>query len=708
MRVPLSWVNEFIDIQKIDVDTLVEKLTLAGFEVEEVLIEIINKKEEIILNLSATANRPDSLSMIGMSKEIGAILNTTVTSIKDEVSAETSDLLNNVNSHLSSKSKDNQYSDFLTFTLKDLNYTSTPEWVKHRLLCCEIIPQNTIQDLIEYILLETGYPFQLYDLSIITQNLKTDTFHLNIQEIPKDEKLIIKVNGINQKFKIKSKSLGLYANNLIIGLPGIIEGNEYRITDKTQNFLIEGSIFNSKYIRQSSRKLGLRTERSARYEKGINNSEFLVAFQQLINLIKIGNQDIKLECHTKNLSSKIEPTQLSLNLKTINEVLGPIQNNTNTITYLTIKQVEQYLTRLEFNLKFQNDDKWIVEVPIIRTDDITQEIDLIEEIGRLHGCNNFRTKLPKIEAIGVEDFSHKFRKKLTLSFLNEGLNELCNYSLVKPNSNKEIRLNNPLISDCSVLRRSLLPSLIKSSAKNNKQGNTICDGFEYGHVFKLDNSNQYHESEVIGGLFGNFLQKPDWNNPNRPLSWFEAKGKLETIFQKINFENRWLQQVNSNYKQMLHPFRSATIYFKDTDIQVGVFGQINSIIAQQNGLSSNLYLFELDFEILKQVELEPTITMYSEYSSYPKISKDISFIINDTINFTTVKSYIYSLTNELLINIELLDQYSGNTIPLNNSSLCLKLTFQSKIKTLQTNEIDQMMGKIEKGLKIKYDTQIRT
>ena len=706
MRVPLSWVNELIDIQDINVDMLVEKLTLAGFEVEEILMEIIDGKSEIILDLSATANRPDSLSIIGISKEIGAILNKPLNK-KENLS-----VLNNINNipdiQISTPQIESENcSDFLIFTIKNLTNVVIPKWITHKLLCCDIEPKNTIEDLINYVLIETGYPFQLYDLEKIDPSLQNLNFEFVIKEIEPHSLICLNINKTKMDYKIKSETLGLYVNNSIIGLPGIIEEFNTRVTDTTKNFIIEGSIYNSKYIRQASRKMGVRTERSARYEKGINNSGFLVAFERLLSLIKLNNEEIEIVCPSKLLSVKIEPTKLLLHLKSINEILGPIKNSTNKIKYLTIKQIEDYLNRLDFKLDFNNNESWEVTVPIARKDDITQEIDLIEEIGRLHGFNNFITKLPPIETIGLEDLSYKFRKKLTTCFLHEGLNELLNYSLVKNTNQQEIILNNPLISECSALRLSLLPNLIKNYSENIKQGNPQFEGFEYGHIFELSQSNSYQEFEFIGGIFGNVLQKNNWNESTIPLSWFQAKGKIENIFNQINLETTWVSKFDPKYNESLHPFKSATIYIKGTDTKIGVFGQINLITAKKNGIGSNLYLFELNFEILKQIELKPTLTVYSEYSLYPKITKDISFIINDSISFIEIKNYIFSLNNDILINVDLVDQYCGDTIPLNHSSLCFKLTFQSKIKTLQTNEIEKILSEIKNGLKIKFATEMR-
>lgn len=705
MKVPLSWVNKLVDIEEINLDLLIEKLTLAGFEVEEKLIKVINEKSEIILDLSATANRSDSLSIYGISKEIAAILNkpTKISNdiLKENIKFSILDSINEI------EQINLNCSDFITCEIATQNLKETPEWIKHKLLCCEITPENSIIDLFTYILLETGYPFQFYDLDKILKLVGTDQFDLSIRKLPSNEKFNLRINNSVVNFESNDITLGLYANTSLIGLPGIVEEEKVSICNKTNKFLIEGSIFNSKYIRQSARKLGLRTERSARYEKGINNSYFLSAYSRLLELFKLYDSNLTIKGHNKFLSPKLKPNNISLNLNKIHEILGPVNVTNNKKIYLSNEQIQSYFTRLDFKIVEKTNNLWVIAIPTIRNDDIIQEIDLIEEIGRLHGFNNFVTQLPNLNQIGIEDNSYKFRKKLNSCFLAEGLNEILNYSLVESFYKNEIKLTNPLISDCSVLRKSLLPNLIKNCSENAKQGNLIFDGFEYGHIFELDKTKVYKEIEMVSGIFGNFAQRNSWDEATLSFSWFEAKGKIENLFEKIALKTQWEKTIDAKYENIFHPFKSATILNKKTGTIVGIFGQLNISFAEKYSIPANLYLFEFNFGELKNNDLNNELPMYLNYSPYPKVTKDISFIINNNISFETIQNYIYQINSDLLINIELLDKYDGKSIPLNHTSLCIKLTFQSKFKTLKTNDIDKLVEKIEKGLQINFDSKIR-
>jgi|TARA_B110001450_G_C17660974_1_gene497189 phenylalanyl-tRNA synthetase beta chain len=722
MRVPLSWVNEFVNIENINLEDLIEKLTLAGFEVEEVLTLTINNKLETILDLSATANRPDSLSIRGISQEIAAVLNKPINKNFNLSSKEFNTFLTDPISLNNKLEITNHFdsslcSDFLAIELEKFNFNIIPNWLKHKLICCDIQPQNNINDLINFILLETGYPFEFYDLEKIKMNLKCENYILNLKQIKNSENILLENLEDSLKLNSDSKILGLYANEELISLAGIETLKLYKPNKMTEQFLIEGSIFNSKLIRQTSRKIGLRTSRSARYEKRINNSEFLLAISRLLELIKNINNQVKFKIHTKKFETSGHEIKIPLQLKNINEILGPIVSNvepldsiSNNVVYLTEKLVYEYLTRLNFKLKPTTIDptiSWNVIIPFLRKDDITKEIDLIEEIGRLHGFNNFITKLPKIKQLGNPDLSYKFRIKLTSCFLNTGMNELINYSLVGINTSTSVKLNNPLTVDYANLRQSLLPKIIQNYNYNLKQGQEDFEGFEYGHVFKLNSKKKYHEKEVVSGILGNLKQHRNWNTKAHSLTWVQAKGKLELIFDKLDIQTYWKDLDQKQYENVLHPFRSATIYLKETNEVLGVFGQIHPIIFKKENLNSLQYVFELDFYKLRESENYKNVPMYQEYSIYPKIIKDISFIIDKQILYSEIETFISKYTQPLISKVELLDQYQGVNIPEDKISLCFKLTFQSNTKTLKTEEIDELLQILQKQLINKFDTVFR-
>ena len=705
MYISLDWINELVNIKSIKLNKLVDKLTLGGFEVEEIVELNINRQNKVMLDISATANRADSLSIKGIAKEISALVDKPIKQVK--YIDENSKYIENFQENLLSSEEKIACSTFVTLTIENLTDLTVPKWITEKLRCSGIEPANNLLDFQTYILLETGYPLEFYDLEKIQNLVKTKNFNLTLKSATKDSCF----NANNDfEYKLNSDILLLEADNYPLSIAGIISNKDVSYTTETKSLLVEGSVFNSKKIRQQSRFLGLRTDRSARYEKGLNNSSFNNSLLRLIQLLTVSNPQLSCKIHTTFNVKQEQLPHILLNYQNIIEILGPVHEpKTNEPINLSPIQITEYLDRLDFEYKFDKEKLiWSVRIPIVRIDDIEREIDLIEEIGRLHGFNNFVTSLPSIYKIGNEDLSYQIRKRLTGCFLNEGFNELVQYSLVNNEQKSEnIKLVNPLMSDCSTLRTSLIPNLIKLISENLKQGNHSLEGFEFGHVFSGDINSSYVEKEVIAGIFGGLTIKRNWTDSGKNLSWFEAKGKMEKVFKKLNINIFWKNSTLVGDGNFLHPYRTAELYLMN-NVKLGVFGQIHPVFAKNNNISSELFLFEMDLENFKEEFQNQILSLYRPYSLYPKITKDLSFIVNRNISFSQIKKTIIRHGTNFLNNVTLLDEYRGNSIPKNQTSLCLQLTFQSDTKTLLTKEIDDILQNLETVLTKEYAITLRT
>lgn len=712
MQISLKWLNELINIDNINQHDLIEKLTLGGFEVEDIIETEIYGEPDTILDISATANRADSLSTYGLAKEISALLNEKITISK--YAANNFKSIKTLDELVKAKETSNfeNLSIFSAITIENLTNLSSPNWLKQKLISAGITPSNDLLDYQQYIILETGYPFEFYDLLKLKKILPANTFHLKIEQSHSNQSFLSN-NG--QSLTFDNKSLILKANDEILSVAGIISNQKYKYSKTTTELLIEGSIYNSKKIRQTSRVLGVRTDRSARYEKDLVVSGFNEALLRLLSLLKTQNPSLKYALHTLNSKKSIESPLITLNYKTVNEILGPITDNSkkgSNLCYLKPEQISTYLNRLTFIFSYNGQkESWEVEVPKSRMNDITREIDLIEEIGRLHGFNNFTTCLPTVINIGNEDLSYKLRKKLTTCFINEGFIELIQYSLNNQFSSTTIKLVNPLINECSTLRESLLPGLIDAAKENVKNTNQILNGFEFGHIFKTSNLNKYSEIEYVGGIIGCDNNTNDWSNnkkANRQVNWFEAKGRIEKLFTRLNLIVNWKNTIlePTIYKQTLHPYRTATLYL-DNNEEIGIFGQIHPILANQLNVNKNLYLFEFNFEKLRQKLNSNKLKVYKTYSLYPKITKDLSFIVPQSIHFSQIRTIIEEAGTQFITNIELLDVYRDEKLLDDHVSLCVQLTFQSPEKTLLSKEVDFIIDNIQNKLINKFNINIR-
>ncbi len=719
MQISLKWINELINIETIQIDDLIDKLTLGGFEVEEILEIEINQEKQIVLEISATANRSDSLSIQGISTEITALLDQ-----KPKISTYANNSLDwkqtienlsiigsesnlSVSRDFSIKENNQNYcSTFLTVVVENVTDTTTPQWIKEKLISSGITAVNNLLDFQNYILLETGYPFAFYDFEKLSTKLNDSKFSLSLEN-GENNQTFSASNDL--KYQLDESNLLVKANDLPISIAGIIESKDVAYSESTNSLLIEGSIFTASNIRQQSRRLGLRTDRSARYEKSLKNTYLIDSFYRLISLLRIKNPNLTSKVHTVFKINEPILNSISLRYQTIKEILGPIKKTTQTnFDYIPPEIVTNYLERLNFQFSYnQSQLLWDVEIPHLRSDDITREIDLIEEIGRLHGFNNFLTTLPKIKSIGNEDLSYKTRKKITSCLLNLGLNELIHYSLVnETTTNNKIELINPLLSDCSNLRTSLLPSLLETVKDNLKQGNLPIEGFEYGHVFSGDIETSVKEKEYVSGIFQVNKTKFEVSEMNNTFVWLEAKGKIEQLFKQLNLLIYWQTRSVSTEDDVFHPYKSANVYLINGK-KIGKFGQLNPLLANQLTLPEKIYLFEFDITIIQNQMQKNNLAMYKEYSVYPKITKDLSFIIRQDIPFDKLHEALYLNGTQFLSEVNLLDEYRGQSIPENYTSLCLQLIFQSNKKTLQNKDIKNIMTNLELVLTNKFEAIIR-
>jgi len=709
MQISLKWVNELVNLENTDLDNLINKLTLGGFEVEEILEVEIDNKKTLTLDISATANRSDSLSIQGLSLEIAALLDQAPKIC--EYSTTNFVWGEHVQNFMTSALLTKECSGFIALTVKNLTNLTSPIWVKQKLLTSGITPENNLVDFKNFILLESGYPFEFYDLEKIYSKLGASQFSLNIISA-KDFGNFCASNKIT--YNLKESILMLRANELPLSLAGIISSDEVTYSNKTNSLLIEGSIFKAAKIRQESRILGLRTDRSSRYEKALKNTDLLKTFYRLICLLRLQNPKLSCKLHTIGQPKKENLKKIVLKYENIKQVLGPItKTREKQGSYIPTETITDSLRRLQFQVNYRSDNElWEVVVPSYRNDDILQEIDLIEEIGRIYGFNKFVTRLPQIKKIGREDLHYQTRKKLTSCLINLGLNELIQYSLVDDQPDidllNKIPLINPLVKDYSKLRRSLLPNLLKVIQDNLKNGNSVLEGFEYGHVFSGNSSNDLTEKEYISGVFGGTKQKLSWSDSSNvfEFNWFEAKGRIEQLLQKLTLTTYWKPYNPVNETALLHPYCTAKVYLSNR-AKLGLFGKINPIVAKRLGIPLDLYFFEFDFELIQNQIQKNKVTIHKDYPVYPKIIKNLSFIIGKTISFQNVQELLYLNSSKFLREVNLLDQYQGKSIPKHHKSLCLQLIFQSENKTLQNKDIENILQNLTVILQRKFNIIIR-
>ena len=728
MYISLNWIQNLISLKNISLRTLCEELTVSGFEIEEILKTFYLNETDFILNVSFPANRSDILNIKGFIKELFSIF------LKKKIFYPTKKIpINNlyifnlnkkyngikyfiwehflqkkyfyINKKKTRRSFESCYA-FFSIQIKISEIKPSPQWLKKCLNTANISSINNIYDTINFVNLETGYPFFVCDLNKLKIYLNTITLNFSIgYALPLQEFQIEK----DKNLVLSSDNLLLYINNIPISIIGLVTLKEIEVDTTTKDILIYGGLFDPVQIRKSAQALGLRTQQSISLEKNLNFNNFEQAYIRLKILLKI--QDINL---SQKLVPQIEIIQtlkktsfkhyvnnnrplFKLNYEKVNTIRGNSK-------LLSSTEIVLILEALHFQILKATEKACELYIPFSREGDIDKEIDLIEEIIRISGLNTILSIKPKFDQVGRISKLEKLKRVLRTYLIDLGLNEVIHYSINSTSANKDLKLINPIFTETSFFRENLLTELITKHILNKKQKNKNYEAFEIGRTYCLSSFGNVIESEFISGIFGGSFYSCYWTEEKKSINWFEAKGFIEQTFKFLDICCKW-QKIKNKEIKILHPNRSAELLIGNQII--GIFGQIHPFIAKTNSLLDEIYLFEFNLDTLKNFWLPLQIFPYASYSFYPNSIIDLAFIKNNKITFEEVKNKIHQVGSPLLESIDLLDYYEGNSIPTNYHSLCFKLKFRTFNRTLTSQEVDNIVKKIKISLETNFDIIIR-
>ena len=656
--------------------------------------------DDVILDLTATANRADALSMVGVAREVTALTGGTLRlPLPPEFSLPTE------NTSLSLDIPDSQACPaYIGTVIEGVKIAPSPDWLQSRLSAAGVRPINNIVDATNYILLEWGQPLHAFDRERLQAVSGEKNLTIGVRFAKQGEKLTT-LDG--EERTLEEKNLLITAGDRPVALAGVMGGEETEVHQETENIVLESALFDSVAIRRSSRSIGLRTEASSRYERGVNQAELITALNRAIDLItKLGggtptNQAIA-DARPDNLSRSIE-----LRLERVRQILGSVKLENRTGEIETA-DVERILTALGCKLEKIEDktDTWIVTVPPYRYRDLEREIDLIEEVARLYGYDNFCEKLPDKTEFGYLSLQEKIKRKLRETFRAVGLTEIYHYSVVKPTA-EEIVISNPLLEDYSALRTNLISALIDAFEYNQSQGNGALNGFEIGRIF-WKTEDGLAEADVIGGIMGgDRLPFGRWTRGGKesPMTWYEAKGILESVFARLDLVVKYRADKED---KRLHPGRTASLWLGEK--RLGIFGQLHPQLRQEKSLPDEVYAFELNLDILLEALTAKQFMKprFQVYSTYPAVERDLAFFAADKVSVGEIEAAIKKAGGALLEGTELFDRYLGENVPEGQRSLAFSLYYRASDRTLTDKEIEPVHQKIRDALVEKFSVTLRS
>ena len=654
--------------------------------------------DDVVFELEITPNRPDCLSLIGVAREIRAETGNPLKLPEVELKEDETDIQKITSVTIEAPNLCPRYA---ARVIRGVKVGQSPAWLQQRLESVGVGVINNIVDITNFVLMEYGQPLHAFDYHKLAEN------RIVVRRATAGEH-ITTLDEIDRE--LTPDMLVIADAEKPVALAGIMGGYDSEITETTADVLLESAYFDPSSVRATAKTLGVSTEASYRFERGADPGIVLAALDRAVQLIAelAGGSICK---GTVDVYPGQQPlTQIQLRPERVNFILG---------TAIEATEMAQILSDLGFDVEAGSTENRQADeetsplratVPTFRSD-ITREIDLIEEIARVYGYDNIPTTLPKGDIpVPAPKPSTEVRKRIKHFLLAAGMMEAINYSFCAPNCFDKIRLNaddplrstlklqNPLSPEMSVLRTTLLPSLLENAQHNrNHQIDTIAL-FEIGSVFIRNGAKQ--EPERVTGVLAGQIGDGVYSNPYREPDFYDIKGLAEGILEVCGIVDYTLQKTDVS---TFHPGRNAAVLLDDR--QLGTFGEAHPEVLENYDLPYKAYLFDFDMEAL--VDAAIFAKRFEPIPVYPKVERDLAIVVDEEVLSDMPTELIYATGGELVESVRLFDVYAGEQVPEGKKSLAYAITYHSATETLTDKAVNALHDKVVKRLNQELGAELR-
>ncbi len=644
--------------------------------------------DDKVLELGLTPNRADCMSMMGVAYEVAAILGKDVKLPQPKVETSAEKAEDYISISVEAK-EDNPL--YVARVVKNVKIGPSPLWLQTRLMAEGIRPHNNVVDITNYILLEYGQPLHAFDYD-----------RLGSKEI-----LIRRANNGEKITTLDNAERTLTEEHLVItngtdpvALAGVMGGANSEVKNDTSTVLIESAYFTGSTIRKSSKDHGLRSEASARFEKGIDPNRTREAADRAADLMAELAGGVVLEGVVAVDTLTIQPINVSVSLERINKVLG---------TEITKEKVEEIFTNLQFPFTVDN-NTFHVNVPT-RRPDITIEEDLIEEVARIYGYDALPTTLPVGESKPGRLSDYQAKRRLVRRFLEGvGLYQSITYSLTSAEKinkyalerSEPIRLAMPMSEERSLLRLSLLPHLLEVVSHDLARQIDSVATYETSSVFiTRPNQELPEEKEHLAiALTGSWLS-PTWQGEKKPVDFYVVKGIVEGLFEKLGLENR-TSFLQARVVDM-HPGRTATVLLDNKEI--GFIGQIHPHVQKELDLTPT-FVVELSLKDILEADVDEIL--YQPIPRFPSMTRDIALVVDKSVAAGDMKQVIIDAGGKLLRDVTIFDLYEGERMEPGKKSVAYSIKYYDPERTLTEEEVTKAHDKVLKAVAEKFNATLRS
>jgi phenylalanyl-tRNA synthetase beta chain len=645
--------------------------------------------DDMAYDVEITPNRPDLLGMFGVARDISAMLNIPLKlpeihftesdePIEDNLSLE------NVAPKLCTR--------YTARMIKGVTVKESPEWMKKHLISVGLRPINNVVDVTNFVMMEFGHPLHAFDYHLID-----------------DQKIVVRRAKIDEQFPaldeetytLQESDLVIADNHKAIALAGIIGGENSHITESTKDIVIEAANFLYSSIRKTAGRLKIATDSCYRFERDISDEKAELASRRATQLILelAGGKLMKgvLDSYPNPAPEKV----VSIRPSRVKHLLTIDISN---------QQIKDYLTALGLIFKSESDDKLDFSIPPYRKD-LVREIDLIEEVMRLHGYNNVKTYLKIQNIMNRETFYA--RRKVADTLVNHGFSEVKNWNFADPEDldklnipeNDERRQNavlkNPLGNRFSIMRPMLLPHLLSNALFNLNHGQKDLKLFEMSKVFFRYDEKLATEKVHVSGLLTGKIYPTYWKENDEEIDFFDVKGIVEDILEKLLISKYEITKSSEPYFQ---PGLGADVLFRKR--KIAVLGKIDPKILEKFDIEENVYSFDIDLETIFALQ-SISDPVYSDIPKFPPVLRDLSFIISREHSYADIRKTITQVNPGIIKRVELFDEYTGKNIQSGFRSLTFSIVFSSDTKTLTDKIINKNLQKVIAKLKNDFSIEMR-
>ena len=656
-------------------------------------VEALLNLNDAILDFDLTPNRADCLSMLGVAYEVSAILDVPLN--LPDVSVTTID--EKTSDYTTVAVEDPKLTPYYgAFIIKDVEIKPSPLWMRNYLMAAGIRPINNVVDITNYVLIEYGQPLHAFDYD------RVGTKEILVRNA-KENETIVTLDG--QERTLKAEDLVITNGEEPIALAGVMGGANSEVTDETKTILLEAALFDPFTIRKTAQRLGLRSEASNRFEKGIDPSRVKEAGMRACQLLqKYANGKVLMDPAIVDHIDRQEKI-VTMNTMVINNRLG---------TNISTDEIKDILRRLQFNFEVDQDD-FSVSIPT-RRGDITIFEDMVEEVARIYGYDNLPYTLPENASRPGGFTKEQSLKRAIKQYLQSvGLTEAITYSLtseelvsklISPDIQSEdvqpIALPMPMSEDHKFLRLSILPELLKTLAYNRARKELDIAYYEWGSVFlssETSLSKQPKENVRLAGALTGTWTEHKWRQEKVTVDFYIVKGIVEGLFQFLNLPVVFKQATIND----LHPGRCATLHVHDQ--LVGFIGQLHPMVAKQMDLGDT-FVFDLNMETI--LALHEDKLAYKQIPRYPSVVRDVAFVVDQDIQANDIKMSIETSGIPYVTEVDIFDVYTGEHLPENKKSLAYSIHFQDPEQTLTDEVVDDAFEKIVELISNTYNATIRS